>query len=359
MTISIDKQADAQNSHPERFDPGDHAGRLMEAEHRARYWWAAQIAAGRDVLDAACGTGYGMEMLAAAGARSVAGVDLDPDAVAAARRQASDGSEVHEADVRNLPFDADSFDLIVCWETIEHVAEGERVVEEFRRVLRPDGILLVSSPNPAVYPEGNEHHVHEYPPRELAAVVGRHFDNVASYRQHPWLASAIDKAPESGGEDRSNGHRQTQVRSIAELEDGKETYGIVVAGDGALPTSNELVVLGGDFEVRWWSERVESAAREAREAVGAVEVEAQRLLAEASAREGELRERLTQTADALYAANQALAQIPALRHQAERAEAQAERAEAQTEAVRAVYESSRSWRLTKPLRSLIFRLGRG
>jgi 2-polyprenyl-3-methyl-5-hydroxy-6-metoxy-1,4-benzoquinol methylase len=359
MTISIDKQADAQNSHPERFDPGDHAGRLMEAEHRARYWWAAQIAAGRDVLDAACGTGYGMEMLAAAGARSVTGVDLDPEAVAAARRHAGEGSEVHEADVRNLPFETNSFDLIACWETIEHVADGERVIEEFRRVLRPDGILLVSSPNPAVYPAGNEHHVHEYRPGELAALVGRHFDAVATYRQHPWLASAIDSAAETGGGDRSNGHRKTQVRAIAELEDGEETYGIVVAGHGDLSTFNELVVLGGDFEVRWWIERVESAEREAREAVGAVEVEAQRLLAEASAREGELRERLTQTADALYAANQALAQVPALRHQAEGAEARVEQAEAQTEAVRAVYERSHSWRLTRPLRSLTSRLRRG
>jgi 2-polyprenyl-3-methyl-5-hydroxy-6-metoxy-1,4-benzoquinol methylase len=355
MTISAPKQAEAaQNGHPERFDPSDHAGRLMEAEHRARYWWAGQIAAGRDVLDAACGTGYGMELLAAAGARSVTGVDLDPDAVAASTRIAGGELEVHEADVRDLPFEADSFDLVVCWETIEHVAEGERVIEEFRRVLRPDGIILVSSPNPAVYPPGNEHHVHEYPPEELAALVGQHFANVASYRQHPWLCSAIDPAPGDpgkNGSNGSNGHRRIEVRSIAGLDEGSETYGIVVAGDGALPGFDELIVLGGDFEVGWWVERVVSAGREASEAVGAVEVEAQRLLTEAAGREEELRKRLTQTANALYEANQALAQIPALRQQAERAQAE-------SVAVRAVYESSRSWRLTRPLRTLAFRLRR-
>ena len=98
------------------------------------------------------------------------------------------------ADIRELPFEDDSFDLVVSWETIEHVEEGERVLAEFRRVLRPEGVLLVSSPNPEVYPEGNEHHVHEYRPQELADLASAHFAEVAIYRQHAWLASVIDSA---------------------------------------------------------------------------------------------------------------------------------------------------------------------
>jgi 2-polyprenyl-3-methyl-5-hydroxy-6-metoxy-1,4-benzoquinol methylase len=352
MSTSTQQQAAAaKGSNPERFDPLDHAGRLMEAEHRARYWWAAQVAAERDVLDAACGTGYGMEMLSAAGARTVTGVDLEPEAVAAAKQTVGDRGEVHQADVRDLPFEADSFDLVVCWETIEHVEEGERAIAEFRRVLRPDGVLLISSPNPAVYPAGNEHHVHEYEPEELADLVRHHFPNVASYRQHPWFASAIDRAAGEATEGRTNGHRPVEVRPIAGLENGRETYGIVTAGANSLPSFNDLVVLGGDFEVRWWVERVESSGREAREAVAAVEVETQRLLTEAAAREEELKGRLSQTSNALYEANQALAEIPALRSQVQQTRAEAE-------AVRAVYENSRSWRLMKPLRSLASRLRR-
>lgn len=54
-----------------------------------------------------------------------------------------------------------------AWETIEHIDEGDRALTEFKRVLRPDGILLVSSPNPGVYPPGSDFHIHEYTPQEL------------------------------------------------------------------------------------------------------------------------------------------------------------------------------------------------
>jgi SAM-dependent methyltransferase len=326
----------------------------MDAEHRGRYWWAAQIAPGRDVLDAACGTGYGMAMLAEAGAKSVAGVDIAPDAVAEARSRCGDPGAVHEADVRRLPFAEDSFDLVVCWETIEHVAEGEQVIDEFRRVLRPGGILLVSSPNPAVYPPGNEHHVHEYRPEELLSLVGSRFSHVAAYRQHSWLASAIEAAKQSSnggpaapaapaaassnGEATANGHRPADVRGTRRLQPGEETYGIVAAGDAPLPDFNQVVSLGGDFEIRWWIERV-------RDAEAKIGTEARRLAAEAAGREAELRERLDKTSTALHEANQALAEVPVLRHRA--AQAQGE-----TEALRAVYAGSRSWRLTAPLRRL-------
>jgi SAM-dependent methyltransferase len=341
----------ASNGNPERFDPEEHGGRLMEAEHRGRYWWAAQIADGEDVLDAGCGTGYGMAMLAAAGADSVSGVDIDPEAVAGARSRCGDSVEVREADIRSLPFEAGSFDLVVCWETIEHVEEGERAIAEFHRVLRPGGVLLISSPNPAVYPPGNEHHVHEYPPRELAALVGERFANVHRHRQHPWLASAIEPADDSSLNGHENGRRETEIHATHSLQEGQETYGIVAASDGPLPSLQGLLVLGGDFEVRWWVDQLQASGNATVEAVARVEVEAQRLLAEAASREEAVRSRLDETAHALYEANQALAQIPALHHHV--AQAQAE-----TEALRAMYERSRSWRLTAPLRQLGARLRR-
>jgi 2-polyprenyl-3-methyl-5-hydroxy-6-metoxy-1,4-benzoquinol methylase len=86
---------------PERFDPQAMHGRLIEAEHLARYWWAAALEAGKRVLDAGCGTAYGSEILARAGASEVVGVDLDQAVVETARASTPTAS-LEVADVRQL-----------------------------------------------------------------------------------------------------------------------------------------------------------------------------------------------------------------------------------------------------------------
>jgi SAM-dependent methyltransferase len=318
-------------AHLERFDVDDQGGRLIDAEHRGRYWWAAQIAAGRDVLDAACGTGYGSKILLDAGATSVTGVDVSADAVAATAARLGEGANVVAADIRELPFDDDSFDLVVSWETIEHVEEGERVLAEFRRVLRPQGILLVSSPNPEVYPQGNEHHVHEYRPQELAELASAHFANVVVYRQHAWLASVIDR-PGGLVDDlaREGGQAGTETRAVHDLAEGMQTYSLIAAGDAELPAMRELTTLGDAFEVRWWEEQL---------------IDTRRLLAITEARQAETAEMLGEASGALLEANQRLAQIPVLEHQLEEARATL------LQTVRDV-EGSVSWRLTAPLRRL-------
>ncbi|MDP1850210.1 MAG: class I SAM-dependent methyltransferase, partial [Solirubrobacteraceae bacterium] len=117
----------------ERLIPEAYAGSVVLAEHLARYRLAARLAPGRDVLDAACGEGYGSAMLAAAGAASVVGIDIDAATVAHARER--HGIDARQGDVGRLPFDDATFGLVVSFETIEHVAEPERALDEFRRVL--------------------------------------------------------------------------------------------------------------------------------------------------------------------------------------------------------------------------------
>ncbi len=109
----------------ERFVPGTADGELIEVEHLARYWWATQLAAGRAVLDAGCGVGYGSGLLAGAGASTVVGVDVAPKAVEAAAAVAPANASFVTGDVHALPFDDDSFDLVVCFEVIEHVERQE------------------------------------------------------------------------------------------------------------------------------------------------------------------------------------------------------------------------------------------
>jgi ubiquinone/menaquinone biosynthesis C-methylase UbiE len=316
-----------EDSHLERFDPSGQAGKLIDAEHRARYWWAAQIAPGGDVLDAGCGTGYGSSILKQAGAASVTAVDVSAEALSATANHLGDDDAVVEADLRDIPLEDDSFDLAVCWEAIEHIDEGERAVAELRRVLRPDGVLLVSSPNPDVYPSGNEHHVHEYRATELAATVGERFANVAVYRQHAWLASAIESRKGAGAaQAQGNGAESRSVRVTEDLQSGGETYALIVASDGVLPELSDLVTFGSAFEVRWWQEEL---------------AEMKKFVAQLEAREAEALTRLHEANGALLEANQSLAQVPVLSGQVEEMRA----------SIQGI-ENSISWRLTSPIRRL-------
>src|SRR5688572_26991292 len=90
---------------PERFDPASVRGEMTDAEHLARYAWAAQLTKGRRVLDAGCGLGYGSALLAGAGAGSVTGMDIAPAVVEVARGRVPAGVTLVEGDVHQLPFE--------------------------------------------------------------------------------------------------------------------------------------------------------------------------------------------------------------------------------------------------------------
>jgi SAM-dependent methyltransferase len=134
----------------ERVIPGQGDVDLLN-EHRARYWFARRYAAGKIVLDAACGTGYGSALLAET-AQSVVGVDIARDAVEYARRHFhSPKIRYAQADCLALPFTAGHFDLIVAFEIIEHLENPEAFLAELRRVLHPSGLLILSTPNRLYY----------------------------------------------------------------------------------------------------------------------------------------------------------------------------------------------------------------
>jgi len=148
------------------------------AHSRARYGFAAQFAGGGRVLDVGCGAGLGTRMLSAAGARSVVGVDVRPEALAAAR-EADSAGEYREHDLeRPLPFPDGAFDLVVCLEVLEHVRDQAGLAGELRRVLAADGVALVSVPNKAfeafwneMAGEENPYHVHVPDIEELVRLL--------------------------------------------------------------------------------------------------------------------------------------------------------------------------------------------
>jgi 2-polyprenyl-3-methyl-5-hydroxy-6-metoxy-1,4-benzoquinol methylase len=132
--------------------------------HRRRYAFAATRAPGRRVLDLSCGAGCGSYALATAGAAEVVGVDLDPDAVRYARlRYHHDRCSFHRADAESWTPEQ-PFDLVVSFETIEHLQRPAEMLATLKRSLAPDGEALISTPVALTDVErpSNPYHIHEW-----------------------------------------------------------------------------------------------------------------------------------------------------------------------------------------------------
>jgi SAM-dependent methyltransferase len=183
----------------ERFIPGTR-GEIW-VEHWHRYHFAARWAAGKRVLDVACGEGYGSALLARHAAR-VTGVDISPQAVEHARRAYATLGNVGFAcaPCTRLPLGDASIDLAVSFETLEHIAEQERFLDELARVLAPEGVLILSCPNKLEYSDkrgfANEFHVKELYREGLEALLAARFPVAEWYGQRPTFFSLI--APEAG-----------------------------------------------------------------------------------------------------------------------------------------------------------------
>src|SRR5437016_6831224 len=112
-----------------------------------------------NVLDVACGTGYGSEILLAAGVRRVTSVDLSFHAVQFGVRSYGIAGLVGDAHL--LPFKDGTFDGVVSLETLEHLANPEMFIREVVRVMRPLGVFALSTPNGLFFNGSNPYHLRE------------------------------------------------------------------------------------------------------------------------------------------------------------------------------------------------------
>jgi 2-polyprenyl-3-methyl-5-hydroxy-6-metoxy-1,4-benzoquinol methylase len=157
----------------ERLDDASALYSADLARHRAAYRFAESLARGGRAIDLGCGTGYGTAELAAAGWR-VVGMDR----VAPAARARGSSARFVRGDLERLPFAARSFDTVTSFQVIEHLADPRTYLEQIARVLAPDGVLLLSTPNLRQSDGENPYHLHEYEAAELAAVLAEHFASV-------------------------------------------------------------------------------------------------------------------------------------------------------------------------------------
>ena len=126
----------------------------MEASiHIARYLLAKDFVAGKSVLDVACGEGYGSYLLKQWGAKSVVGVDIDSGSIELAKSLFNaDDLEFYSSNAEDLVFiESESFDIVVSFETIEHVDDPTKYLHEIKRVVKDDGLLIISCPNDHYY----------------------------------------------------------------------------------------------------------------------------------------------------------------------------------------------------------------
>lgn len=186
----------------ERFTP--ECVREIWYEHYHRYAFAQALAEGKRVLDAACGEGYGAALVAAA-ARSVLALDVSNAAIAHAQsRYTLRQLRFEQADVTALDhLPAASFDLILSFETLEHLQEQEAMLTGFRRLLAPGGLLLVSTPDKRNYSDlpnfHNEHHVRELYRDEFEALLEGLFPHRRLYAQKLLFQSALWALDDSDG----------------------------------------------------------------------------------------------------------------------------------------------------------------
>lgn len=164
-------------------------------EHFHRYLLCRDYVAGKKVLDLASGEGFGSFVLARV-AEEVQGIEIDAEAVERCNRSFSDVRNLgfRTGDVRALPFEDASFDVVIGLEIIEHIAEQDQLVKEARRVLRQDGIAIWSTPNVGIYNRykaPNRFHVQELDAQQLRALLDTSFSNVEILGQRLAIFSTL------------------------------------------------------------------------------------------------------------------------------------------------------------------------
>lgn len=170
----------------ERMVP-ESAGTPTFWEHIYRYAFACRFVKGKRILDIACGEGYGAAALRMAGAAHVIGVDVSESTCSHARNKY--GLDVRVGSAEQIPLNNKSVDVVTSFETIEHVRDPGRFLDECVRVLAPGGRLVISTPDKDVYTgrlgARNQYHCSEMTEEKFSAAMRTRFENVDFYTQRP------------------------------------------------------------------------------------------------------------------------------------------------------------------------------
>ena len=363
VKLSLPLPAEHQTFTGERYTSG--LSGAIRHEHHHRYLFAAQFCVGRDVLDVACGEGYGSALLGTV-ARSVLGVDVSSETIAFAKRNYGVESVVfREANATQLSLEPESFDVVVSFETIEHLVAHEAFLDGVMSAMRKDGLLIISTPDRRVYSEAdahdNEYHLKELDREEFRFLLQRRFGHVALFEQESLTGSVI--GAENGGAAASWRLLSTSDGRNYVVGDGASDahYLIGLASNSPLPIvpfsvlqdkeavrvladmETHTVALAGevsirDTEIRRLQTLVDETAVRLNELTGRVS-DKDAEIRQLTARTEEIVRRLSVQGDELAHANATVTEQSALAY----------RYQSQVNDLL----SSTSWRITAPLRGII------
>lgn len=216
----------------ERLEPG--VFNETTIEHLHRYALAMEYIAHKKVLDLACGEGYGSALMTSK-ALHVTGIDIDDATIAMASQKYKQGNlSFIKGTTVNIPAPAGEFDVVISFETLEHVGEHEKMLAEITRVLKPGGLLIISTPDKSNYTDKpnrvNPFHVKELTKDDFAALLKGHFVNYRMLQQDIAFSSVIT-GDEAQDLDIYNGN----FNEIKKAANGNHLYNIAFASDSPLP----------------------------------------------------------------------------------------------------------------------------
>lgn len=227
----------------ERFVPG--AGGEIEVEHIHRYLFARSMVSDMDVLDIACGEGYGSRILSGT-ARGVVGVDIDESTVdRASRVHGDDTVRFISGSCLSIPLEDDSVDAVVSYETIEHIEDHVGFLSEIQRVLRKDGLLIMSTPDTNAYvqssPEENPYHLREMQRSEFRSFLKSGFEQVMFGSQRCITGSVMMPLADDERDVSPNLHRldggNSSIESMGSFANAG-VYLVGIASNGPLPSAD-------------------------------------------------------------------------------------------------------------------------
>ena len=212
-------------------------------EHLHRYALSCELAAGKHVLDIACGEGYGTNLMAEK-ALSIVGIDIYKRAIADAKLKYLKSNILFKVgDITNIPEKDLSFDLIVCFETIEHIDNYEKALMELKRVLKHNGILLISTPNKKTYSDNpnyiNPYHKNEFYKDQFETLILKYFKNIYFLEQSTSFNSIIYNKHNN-----SLSFYNGNFKSIEKKEEPEAVYFFAVASNDKLPNIPNSVFFG-------------------------------------------------------------------------------------------------------------------
>lgn len=228
-----------ERQHSEVFD-------INALEHLHRYAFAEQLCRDSDVLDIASGEGYGSNILSV-NAKSVVGVDISEQAVFhASQKYIRNNLRYLVGSADAIPLPDHSVDRVVSFETLEHHTKHKEMLAEIRRVLRPNGILVISTPDKLHYTDEpqqyNEFHVKELYLEEFRDLMRPYFAHCQMYYQRTGYYGVI--VPERPGNYGFNHYQGDFNGAIADQTVPKSIYNICLASDVGLPEPGFSVYSG-------------------------------------------------------------------------------------------------------------------